>query len=1103
MSTPDDAVSEPDGDSLWRAFLDAQARGEPIDFDRWCREHPGRADELRALRRAEELLAHGLNMKPGPVALPPELDSVLRNLRSRGPVASRYTLRGELGHGGMGIVHEAFDEDLRRTVAIKFIRDEFSAAALTEPRRLARFLEEAQVTGQLEHPSIVPVYELGIDEQSRVYYTMQLVEGETLARVFERVWDGEEGWTRERVLGVLLRVCEAVAFAHTRGVLHRDLKPSNVMVGAFGQVYVMDWGLARVLSRAESDHADGAAAPRRVETVRGSSSSASPELHTGTGQGAGTPSYMAPELTRGEAACGGALSDVYALGAMLYELLAGHAPYRRRGESSDPREVLRKLVVGPPEPLGRDTPSELVAICERAMAREPARRHRSVAELALDLRAYLEGRVVPSIETGTWAETRKWVKRNKALASALACVVLSVTGGAVAFAIQAHEAEVARDLAEHETREARLQRDTSDASLEFLVGLFRASDPSFARGRDLDARELLDNGLALIDARVGLEPRVRARLTLEIGSAYRGLGQYGRALELHESAIAQHSGLAGVDSRSRIHLLNEASTTAIFAGEKARCMAWLDEAERIAAEALPRDDPDLLALRATRCFLRSEQEGLGPVEGEWLALLAEQAAALGEAHEQTLTHRSNLAAAYLEDGQVEKALPLLQSVRDTIRAAEGERSPKALVAENHVAIALQKSGKAELAERTFQEVIRTGESVLGSGHHWVLNFRNNLATLYGDVGRYPEARDLLRANIEERRRGLGSDHPSTITDTLNLAAVLRRMKQRKEARALYDEALDLVRRRDGEGSLLEANVLLGLGALEEEERRFGKALEHYERFFAARGKERIDHPDLRLALGRLAEAYGQRGREREARPLLEELIELHERDAVKRPEKLLPLRFNLGVVLLNLGEFDAAEPVLQECLRGALELHGETHPATQIARANLAVLWGERGQFDRAIELHEAILATRRATAGPDAVETANALHNLATTCANAGRAEEALAHYLELIEIRERTLGPQDMDTVFSRNNLAGLYEDLGLWYDAEPIMRDVLAARRQALGPTNRLTLLAQRRLVDILLRTGQREEARVLARELFELTPFGDPEYERRCLLRQSMP
>ena len=144
----------------------------------------------------------------------------------------------------MGVVFEVFDEDLRRTVALKIIREDVSAAALKDPSRLARFLEEAQVTGQLEHPSIVPVYELGIDEEDRVYYTMQLVEGETLTRVFEQVRAGTSGWTLERALGVLLRVCEAVAFAHSREVLHRDLKPLNVMVGTFGQVYVMDWGLA-------------------------------------------------------------------------------------------------------------------------------------------------------------------------------------------------------------------------------------------------------------------------------------------------------------------------------------------------------------------------------------------------------------------------------------------------------------------------------------------------------------------------------------------------------------------------------------------------------------------------------------------------------------------------------------------------------------------------------------------------------------------------------------------------------------------------------------------------------------------------------------------
>jgi tRNA A-37 threonylcarbamoyl transferase component Bud32 len=260
-------------EAAFLAFLAEQEEGAPADFEGLVQRHRALEPELRRLHAdwlgvakvAEELksAAPRVDTEEFHVAgksdeLRFELASELlkRLARNRTP-AGRYERREEIARGGMGIVHRVFDPVLRRQLAMKVIlarKKEESPRErhLAMQRALARFLEEAQVTSQLDHPGIVPVHELGIDESGRVYFTMRLVRGRDFRRILELVRDGREGWTRTRALHVLLRVCEAVAYAHSKGVIHRDLKPGNLMVGRFGEVCVMDWGLARVRRRARS-----------------------------------------------------------------------------------------------------------------------------------------------------------------------------------------------------------------------------------------------------------------------------------------------------------------------------------------------------------------------------------------------------------------------------------------------------------------------------------------------------------------------------------------------------------------------------------------------------------------------------------------------------------------------------------------------------------------------------------------------------------------------------------------------------------------------------------------------------------------------------------
>ena len=347
----------------------------------------------------------------------------------------------QIGGGGFGEVYLAKDSLLRRMHARK---------VLVRPAALARFLEEAQVTAQLSHPGIVPVHDMGIDEQGRPYFSMAYVNGRRLDEIFALASAGEDGWSIARALDALLRVCDTVAYAHARGVIHRDLKPANVMVGKYGDVFVMDWGLARVEGQLEDgavpDEEDG---PDRVSSDRGIGGGV-PEARTLLGQALGTPNYMSPEQARGDVAAVGPKSDVYAVGAMLYQLFAGCAPYadeeslKRLGN----QHVLALIHTSPPTPLSMLAPRmpvELVAICEKAMARDPAQRYADLGELRDDLRAYLDHRVVRALDNSPLTRVKKWVARNRALAASLSAAVLLLVAGLITSLVFAGQARRQRD----------------------------------------------------------------------------------------------------------------------------------------------------------------------------------------------------------------------------------------------------------------------------------------------------------------------------------------------------------------------------------------------------------------------------------------------------------------------------------------------------------------------------------------------------------------------------------------------------------------------------------------------------------------------------------
>jgi tetratricopeptide (TPR) repeat protein/tRNA A-37 threonylcarbamoyl transferase component Bud32 len=365
--------------------------------------------------------------------------------------------------GGLSEVSVAMDEELHREVALKEIQAQFA----DHPESRARFLLEAEVTGGLEHPGVVPVYSLGTYSDQRPFYAMRFIKGHSLKEAIKgfhrsngagRDWGGD-GLALRELLGRFVDVCNAMAYAHSRGVLHRDLKPGNIMLGPFGETLVVDWGLAKVVGRPEgpAGSAEGTLRPP----------SAGDSAPTEMGRAVGTPAYMSPEQAAGKTDELGPATDIYSLGATLYALLTNGPPV----PGTDNGEVMRKVQQGDwkaPRAVNRAIPPALDAICCKAMALCPAERYAKALDLAEDVQRYLAGEVVSAYREGLPARAWRWAKRHRRLLArtAVAVMVLAVVLGSAAWVWQAEhqswlakqEAEVLRQREEAQDQIAKFRR---------------------------------------------------------------------------------------------------------------------------------------------------------------------------------------------------------------------------------------------------------------------------------------------------------------------------------------------------------------------------------------------------------------------------------------------------------------------------------------------------------------------------------------------------------------------------------------------------------------------------------------------------------------------
>jgi len=396
-----------------------------------------------------------LKYEPPADSISPHSEAMKRHLPPEFLHGHKYDIGGIIAKGGMGAIVEAQEKLLRRKVAMKVM---LSSGSQEE---LVRFIEEAQITGQLEHPNIVPVYELGVDEQEQVFYTMKLVRGITLHDVLHGIETGDAGMVEKYPLGVLLtifqKICDALAFAHSKGVIHRDLKPANIMLGEYGEVLVMDWGLARVSGRNEAVGTE----PSRT-LVRSARQDEGSAMMTMAGMVLGTPQYMPPEQARGETDKFDARTDIYSLGAILCHTLTLEPPISGDDvglmlQSVADGKVAAQIASHGPKRMqstrallhipGGKIPEALVRIARKAMAMQQEDRYQTVKELQAAVQAFQATSPASPPPAPQFANEQKPGpngKKSTSLVIALAAIVVVLTGLCVKLLIDRSRVEAAQ-----------------------------------------------------------------------------------------------------------------------------------------------------------------------------------------------------------------------------------------------------------------------------------------------------------------------------------------------------------------------------------------------------------------------------------------------------------------------------------------------------------------------------------------------------------------------------------------------------------------------------------------------------------------------------------
>jgi len=663
-----------------------------------------------------------------------------------------YEIIDDIGRGGMGRVYAARQSALGRIVALKALPDTGNAAG---PE--LRFLREAQTAARLRHPHIVAVHDSGRAD-GHVFFTMDYVEGGDLAQRLRR------GPLAPRDAAAMLhKIAQALAYTHGEGVLHRDLKPSNILLDG-DEPRLADFGLAAQLEPGG-------------------------DLTAVTGV-LGTPHYLAPETLHGGSAAVTAASDLYALGVIAYEMLAGRTPFA--GASA---VTLPQLVEQRPPPslryLAPATPPDLETITLKLLEREPERRYASAAALAEDLRRFLAGEPILAQPPGIWTRFTRYARRHRVafgIGAAFASVLLAATAISSSLAIRARRAE----------RDARAEAQTSRALADFLQNdLLAQATPGEQPNRDVRLRDVLDRAAQKIDHRFPDAPLLEADVRAVVAGVYDSLGEYDSARRQAERALALREKNLGANHPETISALIGLALVLTDQGRHTDAAPPLERALAARRIVLGDDHAETLAAANLLALNLRNRSRTDEADALLTDTLARARRALPARDPVTIRALSVLATIRLEQSRRPEAEALLNEALRLQTEAAGEDNLDAAATRNDLALVLQQQGRAAEALALFQFNLALRTRVLGPDHPHTFISLGNLGGAYKAAGQLADAEATQRAALELGRRVLGAEHPRVLTSTSNLADTLRLRDQCDEAARLLRDLLAIRQRLSG------------------------------------------------------------------------------------------------------------------------------------------------------------------------------------------------------------------------------------------------------------------------------------------------------------------